>query len=201
LKKDNHQVKCFVCASGVGYYGVEDNGKMLTEQGKPGTDFLADVTRQWEAEADRINELMRVCKLRTGFVLSDKGGALPELAAPVKWFVGAPLGSGNQYINWIHIDDLCGIYIQMIDNDSMQGAYNGVAPGPVTNREFTKVVASVLGKPLILPAVPSFVLNIIVGEMAYLVLKGGAASGEKVRHAGFNFKFTELKSALSDLMK
>ena len=201
LKKGHHSVTTFVCASGIGYYGVEDNGKASVETDKAGVDFLAEVTRQWEAEADRIGELMRVCKLRTGFVLSDRGGALPKLALPVKWLVGAPLGPGSQYINWIHIDDLCGIYIRMIEDTSLQGAYNGVAPGPVTNREITRAIASVMGKPLFFPAVPAFVLNIILGEMAYIVLKGGAASGEKIRSEGYAFKFTDLKQALSDLLK
>jgi uncharacterized protein (TIGR01777 family) len=201
LKKGHHNIKCFVCASGVGYYGVEDNGLMLDESDEPGDDFLADVTRQWEAEADRISELMRVCKLRIGFVLSDRAGALPELARPIKWLIGSPLGTGKQFINWIHIDDLCGVFIKMIEDDSMHGPYNGVAPGPVTNREFTKAVASVLEKPLFLPAVPAFVLNILIGEMAYIILKGGAVSGEKIRQAGYVFKFTDPKEALVDLLK
>jgi uncharacterized protein (TIGR01777 family) len=201
LKKGHHKVKTFVSASGIGFYGVEDSGRQMTEVDKPGKDFIAEVSRQWEAEADRVSELMRVCKLRTGFVLSDQGGALPQLATPIKLFVGSPLGTGNQFINWIHIDDLCGIYIRMIEDESLSGAYNGVAPSPVTNREFTREVAKVLHRPVIFPAVPAFVLNIVIGEMAYLILKSPAVSGEKIRHAGYNFKFTDLHSTLTDLLK
>jgi uncharacterized protein (TIGR01777 family) len=201
LKKGHHHVTCFACASGIGYYGVEDKGLTLSENDKAGTDFLAQLSRQWEAEADMIAALMRVCKLRTGFVLSERGGALPPLARAVKWLVGSPLGTGKQIINWIHIDDLCGIYIRMIEDESLHGAYNGVAPNPVTNLEFTRAVSDVLKKPLFFPAVPAFVLKVLFGEMAYLLLKGGAVSGEKIRQAGYVFQYTDLKQALSDLLK
>ena len=201
LKLGNHHVRVLVCASAIGYYGVEDDGNVLTEQSKPGVDFLADVTRRWEAEADKISEFVRVCKIRTGIVLSTKGGALPKIVAPVNWFVGSPLGTGNQFMNWIHIDDLCAMYIRMIEDDSLSGAYNAVAPNPVTNRELTKTVARVLKKPLILPAVPAFALKFVLGEMAYIVLRGGKVSSEKIQRKGFTFAFTDLEHALRNLLK
>jgi uncharacterized protein (TIGR01777 family) len=201
LRKANHHVKVFVSASGIAIYGVEDKGKAFKEDDALGDDFLADVTKQWEAEADKISEFTRVCKIRTGLVLSNKGGALPRIALPVKLFVGAPLGNGNQYMNWIHIDDLCAMYIAMIENDSLHGAYNGVAPGPVDNKTFTRAIADVLHKPLWLPAVPAFLLKLILGEMAYIVTKGGKMSSEKIQNTGFHFQFTDLHLALKNVLK
>lgn len=200
LKKGSHRIDSFISASGIAYYGFEDAIVPYSEDDPAGDDFLADVTIKWEAEADRIGELTRVCKIRTGIGLSEKGGALPMIMQPIKLFVGAPLGSGEQMMNWIHIDDLCGIYIRAIEDDSFHGAYNAVAPNPVTNKEFTKAIARAIRKPLWLPAVPSFVMRILLGEMAYIVLKGGAISSKKVQRDGYEFKFAQLDDALKDLL-
>jgi uncharacterized protein len=200
LKMGNHKVKAFISASGINYYGVEDNGRPYTEADKAGSDFLARLTEKWEQEIDKVGELMRVCKVRTSTVLSNKGGALPRLAEPVKWYVGAPLGNGNQYMNWIHIDDLCGLYIRLIEDETQHGAFNGVAPQKVTNREFTQAVARILKKPLWLPSAPEFALKLLVGEISYILLKGGSASSEKVEQSGFKFTFPELDGALRALL-
>lgn len=200
LKMGNHKVKAVISASGIAYYGVEDDGRLLTEDRQPGSDFLARLTQKWEAEVDRIGELTRVCKIRTGLVLSSKGGALPKLAEPVRWCVGAPLGTGNQYMNWIHIDDLCEMYIRMIEDETLRGAFNAVTPSPHSNREFTKAIAHVLKKPLWLPAVPEFVLKMLVGEMSYILLKGGKVSSEKIERTGFKFSFPDLNDALRALL-
>lgn len=200
LKMGNHKVKAVISASGIAYYGVEDDGRLLTEDRQPGSDFLARLTQKWEAEVDRIGELMRVCKIRTGLVLSNKGGALPKLAEPVRWYVGAPLGTGNQYMNWIHIDDLCEMYIRMIEDETLRGAFNAATPSPLSNREFTKAIARVLKKPLWLPAVPEFILKMLVGEMSYILLKGGRVSSEKVERTGFKFSFPDLDGALRALL-
>jgi uncharacterized protein len=200
LKMGNHKVKAFISASGIAYYGVEDNGRPYTEEDKAGSDFMARLTQKWEAEIDKVGELMRVCKIRTGVVLSTKGGALPKLAEPVKWYVGAPFGTGNQYMNWIHIDDLCAMYIRMIEDETLHGAYNGVAPNQSTNREFTQALARTLKKPLWLPAVPEFALKLMVGEMSYILLKAGRGSAEKIEQTGFKFTFPDLDGALSSLL-
>jgi hypothetical protein len=201
LKRDKHTVRTFVTASGMSYYGYGDETHVFTESAPPANDFLARVVQQWEAEADKISELgVRVVKLRIGLVLSQKSGALKELAKPVKFFVGAPLGSGKQLMSWIHIDDLCGMFIKAIDDPAMSGAYNAAGPYAVTNREMTKAIGKVLRKPVILPSVPPFVLKMILGEMAEMVLKGSQVSAGKIIEAGYHFKFTRLEDALEDLL-
>jgi uncharacterized protein len=201
LKKGNHPVKTFVSASAIGYYGTADASTLFTENENHGPDFLADVVRQWENAVDEISTLgIRVVKIRTGIVLSEKGGALMELIKPIKFYVGSPLGSGEQIMSWIHLDDLCRIFIKAVEDDTLQGAYNGVAPNPVTNKEFTKSVGKVLRKPIILPAVPSFVLKFLLGEMADMVLKGAKVSSVKIQNTGFEFKFKKLNDALHDLL-
>src|SRR5258708_28364859 len=139
--------------------------------------------------------------MRTGIVLSEKGGALKEMASPVKWGVGSPLGTGRQIVSWIHLDDLCAIFIKAIDDESMRGAFNAVNPHPVTNRKMTIAIAKCLRRPLWLPPVPSLVLRLIVGEMAYIVVNGSNISSEKIQGEGFTFQFSDLEGALRDLFK
>jgi uncharacterized protein len=202
LKKGNYPVKTFVSASAIGYYGVADEHKLFTENQPHGSGFLAEVVRQWEEAVDQISTLgIRVVKIRTGIVLSEKGGALKELIKPIRFYVGAPLGSGEQIMSWIHLDDLCGIFIKAVEDETLNGAYNGVAPNPVTNRAFTKSLGKVLHKPIILPAVPSFALKFLLGEMADMVLKGSKIASTKIQKAGFQFKFENLDDALNDLLK
>jgi hypothetical protein len=201
LKKGTNRVKTFVSASGIDYYGLDESDTIFTENEKQGKGFLAEVVRQWEEAADQISTLgIRVVKLRTGVVLSEKGGALKELMRPVKFYVGAPLGSGMQYLSWIHIDDLCNIYIKAIEDETMKGVYNAVASHPVTNKDFTHILAKVLHKPVILPPVPAFLLKVLLGEMADLVLKGNKVSSQKIQATGFQFKFDKIKDALKDLL-
>lgn len=201
LNKRTHHIKNFISASAIGYYGFEDYEKEFVESDKPGKDYTAKVTHEWENEVDKIATLgLRVVKIRTGIVLSNQGGALTKLARPIKLMAGAPLGSGKQYLSWIHIDDLCNIYIKGIEDNSMEGAFNAAAPNPVTNKMFTQVLAKVLHKPLFLPNVPAFVLKLIVGEMAEIVINGAKVSSNKIQKAGFNFQFKTLQSALNNLL-
>lgn len=200
LQRQKHTVKNFIAASGMSYYGP-DRGAVFTEDDPPGNDFLADVSRQWEAEADRISTLgIRVVKIRIGLVLSKKGGALEKLAMPVRYFAGAPLGSGDQYISWIHIDDLCGMFIKAIDDPAMHGAYNAAMPQHTTNREMTKAIGAVLHKPVFLPPVPSIFLKLALGDMSQMVLQGNRVSSEKILRAGFKPRFASLGAALQDLL-
>jgi uncharacterized protein len=195
----NPHVRTVVSASAIGYYGFNESAAPLTESSAVGTDFLAAVVQAWEAEADKITD-SRVVKIRTGIVLSKTDGALPEIAKPVRWGVGAPLGSGNQYVSWIHIDDLCRMFVKAVEDDSMHGAYNATAPHPVTNRELTKAIAQTLHKPLWLPAVPGFALKLALGEMANLVLYGSNVLPTRFQKDGFAFKFETLDKALQDLL-
>jgi uncharacterized protein (TIGR01777 family) len=196
-----HEVNSFISASAVGYYGFKNTGHVFNETDPPGNDFLAQVTRQWENEVDKMKSLrLRVVKMRIGVVLAKEGGALGPISKSVKWFVGAPLGSGKQMISWIHIDDLCQMFVHAVENDHINGAYNAVASTPVSNRELTKQIAHKLNKPMILPAVPSFALRLALGEMADIVLEGNKVSASKILQTGFTFKFHSLDSALSDLL-
>lgn len=202
LKKTSHTVKTFVSASAIGYYGFEGGETVFAEDSKPGSDFLASVVKDWEAEIDPIQELnIRTVKIRIGIVLSEQGGALKEMANPVRWGVGAPLGSGKQYMSWIHIDDLCRMFVYALKHDHLQGAYNGVGPSWVNNKELTQAIAKALKKPLWLPSVPGFVLKLMLGEMADLVLKGSKVSGEKIAQAGFTYQYPDLDVALTNLLR
>lgn len=202
LQERDHQVKTFISASGISYYGLESpRTNAFVETDPPGTDFMARVSVAWEKEVLDINDpAIRKVMIRTGVVLSREGGALSKLVTPVRYFVGAPLGTGNQYFNWIHIDDLCRFYLKAIEDPKMNGPYNAIAPNPVTNRELTRMIAHVLKRPLILPAVPAFVVRLIAGEVADVVLKGGKISSEKIERAGFDFKFRTIDRALQDLL-
>ncbi|HYG18580.1 MAG TPA: TIGR01777 family oxidoreductase [Ohtaekwangia sp.] len=201
LARGQHNVTTVVSASAVGYYGSAGNEKVFTEDAGPGNGFLADVVTQWEAEADRIKTLnIRVVKIRTGIVLSEAGGVLKAIMKPVRFYLGAPLGSGNQYLSWIHLDDLCRMYIFAVENASLQGACNATAPGPVTNRELTATIAQAMHKPMIFPAVPSFLLKLFLGEMADLVLYGSQVSPQKILDAGFRFRYTDITVAVEELV-
>lgn len=201
LAREQHRVTTVISASGIGYYGLEDKGTAFVETDSPGQDFVARVTTAWEDEVDKmVRSGLRIVKIRTGVVLSRDGGALKKLTDPIKFFVGAPLGSGKQFVNWIHIDDLCEIFIKAIEDPSMQGAYNAVAPEPVTNKDLTTEIARALKKPLLLPAVPGFVVKLIAGDVAEIVLRGGKVSSEKIEMAGYQFQFADVRAALNDLL-
>ncbi|MBI1770244.1 MAG: TIGR01777 family protein [Bacteroidetes bacterium] len=199
LTENKHSVKTFVSASAIGYYGFECDS-IFEEQGDSGKDFLAQVTKRWEDEVDKVSSLgIRVVKIRIGIVLSAKGGALKKMVLPIKCGIGSPLGSGQQYLSWIHIDDLCGIFVKAIEDEKMDGAYNAVTDW-VTNEGMTKAIAKILKRHLWLPKVPSFALKVILGEMADIVLNGSKVSSEKIRQAGFRFQYPVLEDALKNLL-
>jgi uncharacterized protein (TIGR01777 family) len=196
-----HQVQSVVSASAIGYYGFGLGDKIFTETDHAGNDYLAQVTQQWEQSVDKIATLnIRVAKLRVGIVLSNLGGALVEMAKPIKLYAGAPLGTGKQYLSWIHIDDLCSLFIKAIDDKEVKGACNAVSGDWVTNKEFTTLLAKVLNRPLFLPHVPKFIMKLILGEMAMLVLNGSKVSADKIKEAGFIFDFPNLETALRNLL-
>jgi uncharacterized protein (TIGR01777 family) len=191
-------VKTVVSASAIGYYGFGHETE-FTEESKPGDNFLAQVVKAWEAEVDKIRD-RRVVKLRIGIVLSEKGGALKKMTTPIRWCIGAPLGTGRQYMSWIHLDDLCRMFIKAIEDPAMNGAYNATGPYATTNYDLTRAIATTIRKPLLLPAVPAVVLRILVGEIAEIVLNGSIVSSKKIQQAGFTFQFPMLEEALRDLL-
>lgn len=198
----NHNIKAFVSASGISVYGSDTGSTEMFENSPKSNEFIAEVVKQWEASVDEIKRLnIRTVKLRTGIVLSMKGGALAKIVQPIKLGVGAPLGSGEQYMSWIHIDDICRMYIYALENEEMEGVYNAVAPRPITNAELTQTAAKILHKPLFVPKVPAFALRLVFGEMASIVLGGNKVSGQKIQETGFDFKYKRIDAALTDLLK
>lgn len=196
-----HQVKTVISASAIGYYGGTLSSEWFDESSEGGHDFLAEVVKQWESEAAKITELgIRLVRIRIGVVLSREGGALREMVKPIQWGVGAALGSGRQWMSWIHGDDLCRIFAFCMENERLSGVFNAVSPSPVTNVELTKAIARVLKKRILLPAVPAVLLRLALGEMANLVILGNRVSSEKIRKAGYSFKHDELNMALHDLL-
>ena len=201
FREKNIKPKSFVSASGSSYYGEDTGDRQHTEQSPAGKDFLSHVTVVWEKAAGSVTDLgVRTAILRTGIVLSTEGGAIPKMALPAKFGFGAPLGSGNQWISWIHLDDLCNMYIDAMNNDAWQGPYNAVAPGPVTNEKLTKQICKALGRPQWLPNVPSFALRLVFGEMANVDLGSNYVINKRISHeTGFKYQFTDLEKALKDV--
>jgi len=202
LKTLPHKIQAFTSASGIGFYGADTGDEIITEQHSSGNDFVADCCIQWEAVADEVEKLgIRTVKLRTGIVLSTKGGALPKILLPVRFGIGAALGTGKQYQSWIHIDDLCELFIQSLTDDSMTGVYNAVAPNPVSNYELTKTSAEILKKPFFMPNVPAWLLKLVFGEMANIVLGGNYVLNQRIAsETSFQYQYTSVKKALEALL-
>tara|TARA_R110000782_G_scaffold270486_1_gene372050 strand:+ start:118622 stop:119539 length:918 start_codon:yes stop_codon:yes gene_type:complete len=200
LKNNSHQLKAFVSASGVGYYGAITTNTIFEETATPANDFLGETCLKWEQAVDELNDLsIRTVKLRTGIVLAKNGGALPKMMQPFKFGLGAALGSGKQIMPWIHIDDLAQLYVAAIENHSFNGAYNSIA-GNVSNKDFSKMLSKAMNKPFWLPNVPGFMLKLFLGEMAVILLEGSAASNQKLLQTGFNFQFADLEEGLRKLV-
>lgn len=199
IKEQNADVKNFISASAVGYYG-DCGDEILTEDSENGYGFLAECCKLWEAEVDHGKSLgLRIAKIRAGFILSKKGGGLQKMAIPVKYFVGAPLGTGKQWVPWIHLDDVLNIYLYFIENTGIMGSYNACAPFPVTNETFTKMIANKLHRPCWPLHVPESLLKLTLGEMSSVALMSSNTSAQKLLESGFLFKFTQLDAALDDI--
>lgn len=206
LQQYPHKIKAVVAASAIGWYGPDTMHSLqqgFDENDAPASDFLGETCRQWEAAADLIAaQGTRLVKLRTGIVLSNEGGAFPRFRQPVNLGVAAVLGSGEQVISWIHIDDLCRMYMQCLEQEQMQGVYNAVAPAPVTNKQLMLALAKQQrGKNYIPVHVPAFLLKIALGEMSIEVLKSTTVSAAKIRNAGFHFTYPSVEAALAQLLR
>lgn len=204
LKDRDQKISTFISGSATGYYGTITSDKIYMESDSKGNDFLSEVCYQWELAADDFlnqNIADRVVKIRTGISLSkNEKGVLNKIKKMVNCYVGACLGSGKQYIPWIHIYDLCSLYKHAIVNEGLQGTYNGVAPCYTTNKDLTVAIARKLNKPLFLPNVPGFLLRMLFGEVSSLLLEGSRISSEKIRATGFTFRYSDLSNALDSLL-
>jgi uncharacterized protein (TIGR01777 family) len=192
--------KSFISSAGINYYGAVTGEHVFTENDAPGTDHIAHLSKVWEDAADEWAPLCRVVKLRTPLVLARDGGGLKRLALPVRFGVGAPFGSGKHWMPWIHLEDLVRAYQHALAQEAIQGAYNVCATEQPTNRDFTKAVAKVLGRPMFLPAVPGFLLKIALGELSTILLGGSRASNSKLVGTGFTFRYDTLVPALKDCL-
>lgn len=198
LSKQSHRPSVLICGSAVGIYGSRGD-EILTESSTFGNDYLAEVCQEWEKQAATAESLgIRVARIRTGVVLGKSGGALEKMLPPFKAFVGGRIGSGKQWMSWVHLDDLVGIIYHALTNP-MNGAFNGTAPSPVSNAEFTSELASALGRPALFP-VPGFALKVMFGEMAEMLLGGQRVLPRATEAAGYRFQYPELGPALRNIL-
>jgi uncharacterized protein (TIGR01777 family) len=189
--------KVLVSASAVGIYGNRD-AEEITESSSTGSDFLANLCIEWEAKANKAKTLgVRVAIIRTGVVLGRGGGALKKMLPIFKLGAGGPIGTGKQYMSWIHVDDLASIYVEAINNASLEGAVNGTAPYPATNAEFTKALGKALRRPAVLK-VPAFALKTAIGEMSSVLLDGQKVLPTKIKENKFRFHYPTLEMALKE---
>ncbi len=194
IEKAINQPSTFISISGAGYYGYNTGTQLMDESNAPGGDYLAQVVVAWENEVKLIESLhLRTVIFRTGIVLDDEGGALVELLKPP---VTAPLGSGDQWMSWIHIEDLARMFVFALEKTTLQGVFNAVGPNPATNQQLTQAAAKAKGKPYIGIGVPAFALRLFLGEMAEIVLGGNRVSSQKIQKAGFDFEYPNLEEAL-----
>ena len=194
-----HKPEVLVSASAVGYYGSR-GGEILTESSPPSGDFLGKVAAAWESEASEAGRLgVRVVTLRIGVVLGPSGGALARMLLPFRLGLGGRLGSGRQWMSWIHLEDLIALILFAVRTPRLSGPVNAVAPYPVTNAEFTRALAGALHRAAIFP-VPPFALKLLFGEMAEILLGGQRVLPEAAQHAGFQFRYVDLAPALADAL-
>jgi uncharacterized protein (TIGR01777 family) len=201
VKELKTPLKSFISASAIGWYGMETSDTIYAEDAKCSKGFLGQLCRDWEVVADRFIDLgCKVSKIRTGIVLSDKGGALKKITTPIIWGQGAPLGSGKQYMPCIHIDDLCEIYTQLVEDKLSYGVYNAVAPDHITNEELTKLLAQSLEKHLWMPNIPSWALYMLLGKMSAMLLNGSRVSSDKLIKNGFVFSYPTIRRAIASII-
>jgi uncharacterized protein (TIGR01777 family) len=198
---NNIKLKAFITASATGYYGSLTTDRIFTEEDPPSGDFLGTTCRLWEEGADLFARMgIRTVKIRTAVVLEKSDSALGKLMKPARFGLAVQLGTGRQYFPWIHIDDLCKIYVKAVSDEGMYGPYNAVSPEQINHSEFIRTMAAVMGIPFFLPPVPAWILRAAMGEMSEIVLSGSRISAEKIIKAGYNFRFEKLDRALKNII-
>jgi uncharacterized protein (TIGR01777 family) len=203
LKQHPHRVKTLIAASAIGWYGQDvDQQTAFTEDAPADDSFLGQLCRLWEASIDPVLELpIRLVKIRIGIVLSTAGGALPELMNPLKFGIAAIPGTGSQIISWIHVDDLCRLFLHAMEQEQVHGVYNAVAPSPTAMKTLIiQMAQQKKGKAFVPIAVPEFLLKMILGEMSIEILKSTRVSCEKIKNEQFQFLFPSIESALQNLL-
>ncbi len=198
-KEGMHSIKTLVSASAIGIYPNSLSHYYREDEEAVDDSFLGEVVSIWEKEVDAFEKVnIKTAKIRIGLVMSNKGGALPEMAKPIKYYLGAAMGSGNQWQSWIHLQDLGRIFLQVMTKE-LTGIYNGVAPNPVTNVKLTKELARVLDRPLFLPNIPKSMMRLILGEMSYLLFVSQRVSCKKIQDSGFDFIYPNICRALENI--
>ncbi|TRW23246.1 TIGR01777 family protein [Flavobacterium zepuense] len=201
LKSKDNKVSQFICASAIGIYPSSLEAIYSEDSTERDNSFLGTVVQKWEEAALQIEQLkIKVALIRTGLVLSGKGGVLKEMAAPVKFGLGAAFGSGEQLQSWIHLRDLAGIYYYVLNNE-LEGVYNAVAPYPVTQKQLVKTIAQVLDKPYFIPNIPRFAMQLAVGEMHTLLYDSQNVSAKKIIGEGYQFKYLSLEKAIKNELR
>lgn len=199
IKSVKQKPKAFICSSAVGIYGNRYD-EILDEKSSAGNDFMANICKDWEKEAEIVEQYgVRRVSIRTGLVMQKDEGVLKKMLLPFKLFIGGPLGSGRQWFPWIHIDDIIGIYLHAIINDNLNGTVNASSPGIVQMKEFARTFGKVLRRPSLFP-IPKFAMKIVAGEVAEYAVMSQRTSVEKIITAGYEFKFENLEEALKDLI-
>ena len=200
LQAINKKPEAFISASAVGYYGMHTDDKIYTEEDQPGkNDFLSRTCKKWESSVFSFKDEMdiRTVALRTAFVISKESEAFKKMIFPTRFGLGSSIGKGKQYMNWIHLEDICGLYLKSIEDSTMSGIYNASAPQHITNKEFMRTVAKEMKRPFIIPFVPSIFLRLFMGESAGMILEGSRISTEKTLNAGYQFKYTTAQEAIN----
>jgi len=206
LKENEHHVKTFVSASAIGYYGADE--KILErkdgfiESDLPSQDFLGETCLLWEASVEPVTALgTRLVKLRTGIVLSKKGGALKEFKKPLRFGIATVFGNGKQIVSWVHIDDLCRMYCEAMENKYLHGSYNAVAPEPVSQKELILLLANKMRNKFFTAVhIPVFILKLFLGKRSIEILKSATVSDRKIKATGFTFLYPSIESALNEVV-
>lgn len=201
FQKLNKKPQAYLSSAAIGYYGNRGD-EMMTEDANPGKGFLTESCLEWEKSIEAVAATgIRTVGLRIGVVLSKKGGALEKMLIPLNFFVSTYFGNGQQWYSWVHIDDVCRMFLFAIEKEQLNGFYNAVAPNPARNKEFAKKLGQASGRPALVLPVPAFLLRLIFGEMADTILFSTRVSSQKAERTGFEFRYPHLVEALKDILK